>query len=94
MRRLRVAAGILRDPDGRVLITERVGGGPFQGMWEFPGGKVEPGETPEDAVIREIAEELVVSVGTIKTHINHIYQKLDVHSRTQALARAIELNLA
>lgn len=42
---------------------------------------------------REIAEELVVSLGTIKTHINHIYQKLDVRSRTQAVARARELNL-
>ena len=42
---------------------------------------------------REIAEQLVVSLGTIKTHINHIYQKLDVRSRTQGVARAIELNL-
>ena len=42
---------------------------------------------------REIAEELVVSLGTIKTHINHIYQKLAVHNRTQAVARARELEL-
>ena len=42
---------------------------------------------------REIAEALVVSVGTVKTHINHIYQKLDVHNRTQAVALARELDL-
>jgi LuxR family maltose regulon positive regulatory protein len=42
---------------------------------------------------RRIATELFVSVGTVKTHINHLYRKLDVHSRTQALARARELNL-
>ena len=42
---------------------------------------------------QEIANELVVSLGTIKTHINHIYRKLDAHSRTQAVARARELKL-
>ena len=58
MRRLRVAAGVLRDPSGRVLITERVGGGPFQGMWEFPGGKIGDGESPKQALARELSEEL------------------------------------
>ena len=68
MRRLRVAAGVLRDPSGRVLITERVGGGPFQGMWEFPGGKIGDGESPEQALARELSEELGVEpVGRIET---------------------------
>jgi 8-oxo-dGTP diphosphatase len=62
MRRLRVAAGILRDARGRILIAERVGGGPFQGMWEFPGGKIDDGESPEQALARELAEELGIEL--------------------------------
>jgi 8-oxo-dGTP diphosphatase len=75
MQRLRVAAGILRDPRGRVLITERVGGGPFQGMWEFPGGKIGDGETPEQALARELLEELGVELGAAKRfmHLEHDY---------------------
>jgi len=56
-----VAAGILCDAEGRVLIAERVGGGPFNGMWEFPGGKVEEGESPAAALERELSEELGLS---------------------------------
>jgi 8-oxo-dGTP diphosphatase len=75
VRRLRVAAGILRDPDGRVLITERVGGGPFQGMWEFPGGKIGVGESPEQALARELAEELGIEPGEVEhfMHLEHEY---------------------
>ena len=54
----RVAAGILRDAEGRFLIAERVGGGPFQGMWAFPGGKIGAGESATDALARELSEEL------------------------------------
>jgi 8-oxo-dGTP diphosphatase len=57
-RHLDVAAGILCDDAGRVLIAERLGGGPFHGMWEFPGGKKAPGEPATDALNRELAEEL------------------------------------
>src|SRR5215216_7514028 len=57
-----VAACALVDADGRVLIAERPAGKPMAGLWEFPGGKVEEGETPEDAVIRELYEELGVTV--------------------------------
>ena len=75
MRRLRVAAGILRDSAGRVLITERVGGGPFQGMWEFPGGKIGNGESPEQARERELSEELGVELGAADRfmHLEHDY---------------------
>ena len=57
-----VAAGILCDAEGRVLIAERVGGGPFQGLWEFPGGKIGDGESALDALSRELAEELGIDV--------------------------------
>jgi 8-oxo-dGTP diphosphatase len=60
--RLDVAAGILIDVHGRVLITERIGDGPFQGMWEFPGGKIAPGESAESALIRELREEIDIEV--------------------------------
>ena len=59
---LLVAACALVDPDGRVLIARRPEGKPMAGLWEFPGGKVEPGELPEATVIRELKEELAVDV--------------------------------
>ena len=57
-----VAACALVDTDGRVLIAERPAGRPMAGLWEFPGGKVEAGETPEATLIRELNEELDVVV--------------------------------
>ena len=53
-----VAAAALVDADGRVLLQQRAAGRQMAGLWEFPGGKVEPGETPEEALIRELREEL------------------------------------
>ncbi|MFP4303992.1 8-oxo-dGTP diphosphatase MutT [Rhodosalinus sp.] len=53
-----VAAVALIDRDGRVLLAQRPEGKSMAGLWEFPGGKVEPGETPEAALIRELNEEL------------------------------------
>jgi 8-oxo-dGTP diphosphatase len=55
---LHVAAVALIDADGRVLVQQRPEGKPAAGLWEFPGGKIEPGETPEQALIRELKEEL------------------------------------
>jgi 8-oxo-dGTP diphosphatase len=57
-----VAACALIDPDGRVLIAQRPPGKAMEGLWEFPGGKVEPGERPEETVIRELSEELGITV--------------------------------
>lgn len=53
-----VAAVALIDRDGRVLLAQRPEGKSMAGLWEFPGGKIEPGETPEAALIRELTEEL------------------------------------
>jgi 8-oxo-dGTP diphosphatase len=59
---LLVAACALVDADGRVLICRRPEGKQMAGLWEFPGGKVEPGETPEAALIREMKEELGIEI--------------------------------
>lgn len=57
-RLLLVAACALVDADGRVLLAQRPEGKQLAGLWEFPGGKVEPGETPEECLIRELREEI------------------------------------
>ena len=57
-----VSACALIDPDGRVLIAQRPPGKTMAGLWEFPGGKVEPGERPEQTLIRELKEELGITV--------------------------------
>ena len=57
-----VAACALVDADGRVLIAQRPAGKTMAGLWEFPGGKVEAGERPEDSLIRELKEELGIVV--------------------------------
>lgn len=57
---IHVAACALLDADGRILIARRPEGKPMAGLWEFPGGKIEANETPEQAVVRELREELGV----------------------------------
>jgi len=57
-----VTACVLIDPDGRVLIAQRSAGKQMGGLWEFPGGKLEPGERPEETLIRELQEELGITV--------------------------------
>jgi 8-oxo-dGTP diphosphatase len=57
-----VAACALIDPDGRVLLAQRPEGKAMAGLWEFPGGKVEDGERPEESLIRELKEELGIVV--------------------------------
>ena len=72
-----VAACALVDPDGRVLLAQRPEGKPMAGLWEFPGGKVEADERPEETLIRELKEELNIIVSepclAPLTFASHIY---------------------
>jgi len=60
-----VAVGILIDPQGRFLLTSRPEGKVYAGYWEFPGGKLEAGESVEQALRRELLEEIGVSIGAV-----------------------------
>ena len=73
MKTIKVVAAIIRK-DNKVFATQR-GYGDYKDWWEFPGGQVEPGETPEDAIVREIREELdtVITVERFLTTVEHDY---------------------
>ena len=75
-----VAAGLVFR-DGRLLITRRPSGSHLAGLWEFPGGKLEPGETCEECLRRELREELgiEVEVGPLVESITHAYPEREVH---------------
>ncbi len=75
-----VAVGIVVGPDRRLLVCRRKAGGSFAGYWEFPGGKCEPGEPPEQCVRRELREELDITVTptTPLPSIEHQYPKARV----------------
>ena len=77
-----VAAGILCDSKGRILIAERLGGGSFQGLWEFPGGKIDAGETAPQALSRELAEELGIEVTEFSSFM---YLRHEYHDRVVAI---------
>jgi 8-oxo-dGTP diphosphatase len=72
---MEVVCLVLRDARGRVLATRRPPGKSLGGLWEFPGGKVDPGEDPQDALRREIREELGFDVGALAllTPVAHTY---------------------
>lgn len=74
-----VAAAVIRR-EGRVLLTKRVKGAHLEGFWEFPGGKVEEGEAPEDALVRECREECAIDIRVIDILdvTFHRYEKKDV----------------
>jgi len=70
-----VAVGILMKPNGDVLMAQRPQGKPYAGYWEFPGGKVEPGESVLDALKREFAEEIDVQILSAEPWcgVEHVY---------------------
>jgi 8-oxo-dGTP diphosphatase len=88
-RRIRVVAAVARC-GGRILVTRRLPGGPLGGLWEFPGGKVEPGEGEPEALAREIREELGcdVAVGELLFRHEHDYPDLHVELAFYACALA------
>lgn len=75
MKQLHVVAGVIRDVRGRILLARRTEGRDLAGLWEFPGGKVEPDEVPEDALVRELREELGIeaSVGDALVRVPQLY---------------------
>ncbi len=75
-----MVAAVIRDDDGRFLMARRLAGSHLAGLWEFPGGAVEPGETPEEALRRELVEELGVTalVGAPVTFAFHRDEQRDV----------------
>ena len=74
MKRIEVAAAVIEDPEGRIFATQR-GYGEWKDWWEFPGGKIEAGETPQQALCREIHEELdaEIEVGELLRTIEYDY---------------------
>jgi len=97
---LLVAACALVDADGRILLAQRPEGKQLAGLWEFPGGKVEPGETPEETLIRELDEELGIATNipclaplTFASHTYddfHLLMPLYVCRRFEGTARGRE----
>ncbi len=79
MSRIVVAAAVI-EREGKILLTRRMKGAHLAGMWEFPGGKLEPGEGPEDALVRECQEECGIEVGVdgILEVTFHRYPEKDV----------------
>ncbi|MBF0455241.1 MAG: (deoxy)nucleoside triphosphate pyrophosphohydrolase [Magnetococcales bacterium] len=73
---LLVAAGLIQDERGRVLLSRRKPGGPLGLLWEFPGGKVEGGESPEQALVREMMEEVGLAVSQLApwAFVSHAYE--------------------
>ena len=100
MKRLLVCAAALIDADGRVLMAKRPEGKSLAGLWEFPGGKVEEGERPEVALIRELKEELGIDVTesclaplTFASHAYenfHLLMPLYVCRRWKGIAQGME----
>ena len=83
-KRIQVAVGILLRSEKQLLIQQRRMGTDCAGQWEFPGGKLEPGETPEQALRRELQEELNIVIGeaTFLTSLEHDYDHAHVSLHT------------
>lgn len=91
---MRVVCGIIQDEKGRLLIARRPEGKALAGYWEFPGGKIEQGETPESALRRELREELLIETEILQTlpPVEHHYHALS-SSSTDTSPRTISIIL-
>ncbi len=95
-----VVAALVRDGGGRILMSKRRPDQPMPNLWEFPGGKVEPGEPPEAALVREVREELgcQIAVGRIHQVVFHAYADFDLYmlvyeaTITGGTPRAVEVS--
>lgn len=77
---VQVVCALIEDAEGRLLLAQRPAGKHLAGLWEFPGGKIEPGETPEAALVREIEEELgcAATPSAALAPVTHAYEKVTV----------------
>jgi 8-oxo-dGTP diphosphatase len=75
-----VAVAIIRRDDGRILLCQRPEGKSYPLKWEFPGGKLEPGETPEMALARELSEELEIELGETRLYLRRTIPYSDLRS--------------
>ena len=79
MKILQISVGIIRNADGEIYITQRAADSHMAHKWEFPGGKIEAGETPEEAVIRELQEEVGIAATSLHQFDKLEYQFPDRH---------------
>lgn len=77
MKKISVTAAIIKNAEGKILICQRADNSSMGGLWEFPGGKLEPGETPEECVIRECMEELSIKLSVTDIFARTQYQYPD-----------------
>lgn len=77
---LRVTAALIADSAGRILVARRAPGRHLEGLWEFPGGKIEPGEEPEACLARELVEELGITctIGRFRASCVHAYDRVTI----------------
>ena len=80
---IQVAVGVIRRADGRVLLAQRPSGKAMAGYWEFPGGKIEPGESPRDALARELHEELSIDIHNAQPWLTRTFQYPHAIARLQ-----------
>lgn len=79
MKKLQISVGIIRNAEGEIYITQRAADAHMANKWEFPGGKIKEGETAEQAVIRELQEEVGITVTTLQQFDKLEYQFPDRH---------------
>ncbi|MBU4681880.1 8-oxo-dGTP diphosphatase MutT [Cedecea davisae] len=79
MKQLQIAVGIIRNPQGEIFITQRAADAHMANKWEFPGGKIEAGESPEQALIRELQEETGITAQKAELFETLEYQFPDRH---------------